>query len=83
MGKRFHSFATSTCGGVLMEYVLIMFLVLLPLLGVSNFLYNPDGKAPMIVPLPEGDDEDRFGYAGNYYVRQTRKIISVICLPIP
>ncbi len=60
-------------GDVLMEYVILTTMIIVPLVGLGNFMFNIDGSLT-------GDD---FGLFGNSFVNFYRMVMKGICLPLP
>ncbi len=69
-----------TRGDVLMEYVLLMLLVVLPLVGVSSKLVGVPARTFMI---DEAIDGDRFGVIGDAFVELFQMVLCGVCLPLP
>ena len=67
-------------GDVLMEYVIVTLAVILPLVGISEGVFNPTGQTFNIQGGLEGDN---FGLLGNAFVDRLRMLMTGIGLPLP
>ena len=70
-------------GGVLFEYVLMMVLIVLPLVGVSKFISSPSGTELFSTHMPTDSEPGNYGALGNEFVNWVRRIISGVSLPVP
>lgn len=73
----------SDSGGVLLEYVLIMVLIVVPLVGASKFISSPSGTVLFSTHMPTDSAHENYGALGNEFVNWVRRIISGVCLPVP
>jgi len=73
----------SKSGGVLFEYVLLMVLILVPLVGVSKFVSSPSGSGMFSSSMAGNSGNEDYGMLGNEFVNWVRRIISGISLPVP
>ena len=73
--RRLSSLPVCSGGGVLMEYVIVTLMVVGPLVGAGEQLFNIQGFA-------EGDVEN-FGFVGRMFVGRWRMIMCGIGLPLP
>jgi len=70
-------------GGVLFEYVLIMVLIVMPLVGVSKFVSSPSGTQLFSTHMLTDSAHENYGALGNEFVNWIRRIISGVSLPVP
>lgn len=76
-------FLRTDSGGVLFEYVLIMVLILVPLVGVSEFVSSPSGTGIFSSTMAVNSAHEDYGMLGNEFVNWVRRIISGVSLPVP
>lgn len=67
-------------GDVLAEYVILLVMIMVPLVGASVGLVNPSGSTFTTGGTLDGDN---FGVFGNAMVAAFRRIMCGLCLPIP
>ena len=71
--------ARSERGDVLMEYVVLTTCIVLPLIGVTNGIFDPSGQ----VFNPAGDSTGNFGILGQAFVGWYQRLVCGVGLPIP
>jgi hypothetical protein len=67
-------------GDVLLEYVLLLVFVLLPLLGISEAVFDPTGAPFRLDRVGTGED---FGLLGNAFVLKWKMVMCGVGLPLP
>jgi hypothetical protein len=74
--KAWKRICRETRGGILLEYVILMTLIILPLLGLNGvFLFNPSGTQP--------DGTPDFGLLGNSFTNLYQRSIVGVGSPAP
>jgi hypothetical protein len=68
-----------------MEYVILTTSVLLPLVGVVNWAFDPTGQFDLAGPIfnPSGAVHADFGLLGNAFVEWCQRMMSGVGLPVP
>lgn len=67
-------------GDVLAEYVILLVMIMVPLIGASVGLVNPSGATFTMEGTIDGDN---FGVFGNAMVEAFRRIMCGLSLPVP
>ncbi len=67
-------------GDVLLEYVLVTVVIVLPLVGASTYLFDPDGTTFDVEGALDGEN---FGLLGEMFVDFYRMVMSGLSLPLP
>ena len=67
-------------GDVLAEYVILLVMIMVPLVGVSVGLVNPSGSTFTTGGTIDGSD---FGVFGNAMVAAFRRVMCGLSLPVP
>ena len=91
--KQWQKLLRRECGGVLLEYVLLLFFIITPLVLATKVGFDPSGGSTFQIQAPasssevafnpSGDYQGDFGFVGQSFHDWYQRLISGISLPIP